>query len=258
MAWDRTWEVLGGTVPLMIAAAVFIVTLVIVHFVRGKEHLRDLLISAQITLVASVLIGAAVFAVYLFIVAPIRAKTESDYQIKKLGDEIYTKDAMLKEAAGSLSKAMARAESLEADNQLLRDKLADARNAKPIEIRAGTNVQLAPQIEGMRHSVKQVPSIDPTMPFTLEITIQVDSEISPFGVFVVCDKPITGRGGLWNFTGMMAVVGEGPMERASERGKPIPETYGFKFSSPAMTPRIPLVLTVSSKESFNIIQVNRW
>ena len=118
--------------------------------------------------------------------------------------------------------------------------------------------QMAPQVEGMRYTVRQVPSRDSATPYSWEITIQVESEVSQFGAYVVCDKPIKGRYELINFTGMATINGEGPMVNSRNPGVAVPESYGFRVLSPAISPRQPLAIIVSSKEPFKILEVGRW
>ena len=115
------------------------------------------------------------------------------------------------------------------------------------------NPPMQPRIEGLTTSVRQIPSTRENVPYALEVTVQVQAEVSPFGVGFVCDGPIVGGehtfGG--NFSGVMMDVRTGTLNEAPDR------SYFVMFAFPPMTPQRPLIITLFAKQPFQPVKTVR-
>jgi hypothetical protein len=111
-----------------------------------------------------------------------------------------------------------------------------------------------PLTEGLEASAKQIPSPDPSQPYAVMITIQVHTDVSPFGIGLVCDKPITGKYEISNFYGIENVEGDKPLINSPY---PSNQTYGVSISDPPITPQRPLIIRIFGKEPFKIIHIAR-
>lgn len=116
-------------------------------------------------------------------------------------------------------------------------------------IRPATTAPMQPLVEGLTATYRQVPSTRTDLPFAIEVTIQVQTELSPFGVGIICDQPITGT---YLFPSPVLMdVKEGYVIEAPGR------SYSVTIGSPPMTPKTPLSITLFSKEAFHILKINR-
>ena len=109
-AFHKTVEVLGGgLVPLMIAAAIFIVATLLVHKFRGKDNAIDWLWDGACGLGATVIVGIILFLVLLVVWVP-----GNLYKTAKIDEDTNTR------LSGSLSMQTERA-----------NKFSDALATKP-------------------------------------------------------------------------------------------------------------------------------
>lgn len=142
-----------------------------------------------------------------------------------------------------------RIQELTAVTDELRDKLADARANRPIDVRVSGGAPTMPAVtEGWRVSTRQVPSRDESSPYALEVTIQVSAAITPFGAVIRTSRPLRdGEGGI-SGGGLYTMH----MKSLSADGR----VFEFGFDSPTVTQQRPAVATLWAKEPFTIERVS--
>ena len=113
---------------------------------------------------------------------------------------------------------------------------------------------MPPMVEGLSVATRQVPSTRPDAPYAIEATVQVQADISPFGVGFVCDHSIvSGEFSMPNATGMNMFMMLTTGELTEAKGR----SYFVQFGSPPMTPRSPLVMVLFGTAPFRITKVVR-
>ncbi len=149
-------------------------------------------------------------------------------------------------------KVQAKLDTAEAKLDDFRDKLRDAANARPIEVRVPqlASVTEPAVTEGLRISQRRVPSRRNDAPYATEITVQVASSIQQMALRITCDGPI--EEGTYN------VVGQGiyTKTRTGISGRDHNQ-YFVSFESPPVTPQNPLIIMLMSKAAIKVTQVDR-
>lgn len=104
--------------------------------------------------------------------------------------------------------------------------------------------------EGVRASVREVPSSRTDMPYSLELTVRVSAIVQPFGLI------LTGDGVVDDLD--FQVPGEG-VYRMVLKGhiKGRPDQYYVGFESPAVSPQSPVVITLLAKHPIRISKIER-
>ena len=187
---------------------------------------------------AFLVVGFVFFVANLLVFTPMRLYTEELDKRTALED---TNEGLVNQVGG-LTDSVSR---LEDDNQDLRDKLADARAARPVELRATPG--MLPRAEGFSVSQpRQIASPNDEYPYALELTLTVQADVQPFGAAIKCSQQVSG-----NFR----IVGGGIQEMVHVGG--IDDVFRFSFRSPAVTPRTPVVVTLISAQAFDVLSVER-
>ena len=108
-------------------------------------------------------------------------------------------------------------------------------------------VRMQPSVEGLTLTARQIPSSRNDAPFAIEVTVQVQADVAPFGLGFVADRPLVGgsvSGAHFNYM-------EGTLDDAPDR------SFWFYFESPSITPRNPLIVTLFCGEEFTIVSTRR-
>ena len=247
-AWDDTLAVFGGPGVVFVSLLILIIFLAIVLKWLGPKEMRNELRIALAAGAATVLVASGLFVGHVLVFTPMRLYTEEldkraalENVERMLSNQEDTQDATIT----ALNESM---DSLERDNQDLRDKLADAREARPIELQASPQMQ--PQAEGFRVSgLRQVASPRDEYPFALELTLTVEANVQPFGALVECSQSVVGDFRVIG-VGTMQMVYVGPLNND-------PRFFRFSFRSPAVTPQTPVVVTLMSTQAFEVLSVER-
>jgi hypothetical protein len=123
-------------------------------------------------------------------------------------------------------------------------------NNNTVNINSGPQMQ--PSVEGITLTTRQVPSQRNDAPYAIEVTVQVQANVSPFGLAFIADQPLAGG----TFTGTrfsaFSMSLEGTLNEAPDR------SYWFHFEAPAVTPQSPLLVTLFAKQPFKIIRAARF
>jgi hypothetical protein len=123
-------------------------------------------------------------------------------------------------------------------------------NNNTVNINSGPQMQ--PSVEGITLTTRQVPSQRNDAPFAIEVTVQVQADISPFRLAFIADQPLAG--GTFTGTRFSSFFGslEGTLNEAPDR------SYWFHFEAPAVTPQSPLLVTLFAKQPFGIVRAGRF
>jgi len=201
-AWLETWGLVSGSPGLsfLVTGLVFVGTLFCVRRFRGRDAMRDELQSVAISLVSTLAVGGAIFVVHLCFVSPFRMYHEMERERAVAQTAAATAKEETKSLADQLNacelRAEAEVERLRDDSQALRDKLADARAARPLELTLPKDAQLPtvapPVVEGVRWVSESLPSSPHAdAPYGLKITIQTNVPLRPvWQLNLVCSAPI--------------------------------------------------------------------
>jgi hypothetical protein len=106
---ERTWElVTGGTLPLMIGVAVFFLSTVLAHKIRGKESSVEWAWDGLFGLISTVIVGSTLFLFYLIFIYPAHIYHEDQSRERAL----YLKDSQIASISDKLSTSEDRATRL--------------------------------------------------------------------------------------------------------------------------------------------------
>lgn len=209
--------------------------------------------------VAVVLLIVAQFGAYRNLISEQRKTVHSmQGQVDEFEKRLSETNSTLLKLQGASEQKDKQIAELAATSNGLRDKLADARESRPIEVKvpAGALTAKAPEpaIEGLSFTTRQVPSPEEKAPFALEITIQARTAVSPFGIGLVADRALVG--GKFNVVGrgVLTDVGSGPLNGPNLQNAE--RTFGAKANE-GISPSNPWVVTVWAKEAFKIVNMVR-
>lgn len=199
-AWEDTWAlVFGSPLPsLLVTAFVFGLALLFTRRRLGHEAMSGELRAAGVSAIATGAVFGLVFIAHVLVISPAmlhqslndqrttaeNAQKTADGRVENLSKQIQDLDAKL----GS------RIDQLQADNQMLRDKLDDARAERPLELNLPPGLQPIdpPKLEKVQASSERLPSSPhKDAPHGLRVTLQTTTTIlTPWTVAIWLDRVI--------------------------------------------------------------------
>jgi hypothetical protein len=112
-----------------------------------------------------------------------------------------------------------------------------------------------PKPEGLNITYDKIPSPDPTAPYAIRALITAQSNITPFSLGFVCDKPLEkwyvaapSPNGVALFSNLWQDEIKGELPKTS---------YRFFFDRPIVGPEQNVIVTLISKEPFRVISCTR-
>lgn len=254
---SESWELMVGSplVSALLAAGVFLGSLYFELRREGREKVKDTIRATRDTVIATLAVFLLVFLAHVVVITPARMhrelRDETARQVKESTSSTASVGAQLKELSGRLSDLEAEKKRTDTDNQVLRDKLADARDSRPLELKVPpgslTRQVEPPKIEGLRFTSRRIPSAVKDAPYGLEITIQTDISTQPSRFLLYCDGPVAQTD--W-FAGMSSIAGVNTLPND-------PKVVQADVTMPAIAPQNPLVVTLFSKDAVKVIGIKR-
>lgn len=197
-----SWALVSGApLPsLVFAAFVFGVALLMIRRWLGHAAMKDELRAAGVSLAATASVALVVLLAHIAVISPARIYSEKEAQRLKaqtIAETQSAKTAALDDRLATLETRLSQQiAKLQEDNQLLRDKLADARAARPLELKVPKDAPLqkveAPVIEAIRwvpEPLTTSPHSD--APYGVKVTVQTNVTLQPgWQLLFFCDVPV--------------------------------------------------------------------